>query len=54
MYRTCSEATKAKIAHVRLAKGTPGWLRGAVSNARSGNPMSEKQELRMIEALGIA
>lgn len=54
MYRTCSETTKAKIANIRLPAKSPGWLRAAVSNARSGNPMSEKQELRMIEALGIA
>ena len=54
MYRTCSKATKAKIANIKLPAHSPGWLRGAVSNARSNNPMSEKQELRMIAALGIA
>lgn len=53
MTRYCSDTTKAKIANVRLSKGTPGWLRAAVQNARHGYPMSEKQELRMIEALGI-
>ena len=53
MTRYCSDATKAKIANVRLSKGTPNWLRAAVQNARHGYPMSEKQELRMIEALGI-
>lgn len=54
MYRTCSEATKAKIANIKLPSQSPGWLRAAVSNVRNGSPMSEKQELRMIEALGMA
>ena len=54
MTRTCSEATRRKVANLRFTKDTPGWLRAAVSNTRNGSPMSEKQELRMIEALGIA
>lgn len=53
MTRYCSDATKAKIANVGLSKGTPGWLRAAVQNARHGYPMSEKQEIRMCKALGI-
>lgn len=53
MTRTCSEATRRKVANLRFTKDTPGWLRAAVSNTRNGSPMSEKQELRMCKALGI-
>lgn len=41
------------MANLRFTKDTPGWLRAAVSNTRNGSPMSERQEKRMLKALGL-
>ena len=53
MTRTCTDATKRKIARMGYFRTRPAWLRAAVNDALSDKPMSLRRERKMRIALGF-